>query len=251
MLAHEFGYDFFKLGEEAHVNLADFSTAGKKMQNIRSEMNQAGRAGFEFKVLTPPFSPEVIAQMQTISDEWLAGRDEKGYSLGFFDPNYLQRGEVAILEKDDRIEAFASLVVSHTEKQMAVDLMRFTASAPNGVMDVLFVNVFKYAKSQNYETFNLGMSPLANVGLHRQSFGRERLANLVYQFGSKVYSFEGLHHYKNKFSPTWQAMYIAYSRKSSIIAVMIGLLKVDNKGVAHAPEIDLRYTKDNLDEEDN
>ncbi|WP_336206919.1 phosphatidylglycerol lysyltransferase domain-containing protein, partial [Leuconostoc suionicum] len=76
-------------------------------------------------------------------DEWLAGRDEKGYSLGFFDPNYLQRGEVAILEKDDRIEAFASLVVSHTEKQMAVDLMRFTASAPNGVMDVLFVNVFK------------------------------------------------------------------------------------------------------------
>lgn len=251
MLAHEFGYDFFKLGEEAHVNLADFSTAGKKMQNIRSEMNQAGRAGFEFKVLTPPFSPEVIAQMQTISDEWLAGRDEKGYSLGFFDPNYLQRGEVAILEKDDRIEAFASLVVSHTEKQMAVDLMRFTASAPNGVMDVLFVNAFKYAKSQNYETFNLGMSPLANVGLHRQSFGRERLANLVYQFGSKVYSFEGLHHYKNKFSPTWQAMYIAYSRKSSIIAVMIGLLKVDNKGVAHAPEIDLRYTKDNLDEEDN
>ncbi|KAI3473407.1 hypothetical protein Pfo_031656 [Paulownia fortunei] len=101
MLAHEFVMTF-KLGEEAHVNLADFSTA------------------------------DVIAQMQAISDEWLAGRDKK----------------VAILEKDDRIEAFASLVVSHTEKQMAVDLMRFTASAPNGVMDVLFVNVFKYAKSQ-------------------------------------------------------------------------------------------------------
>ena len=89
------------------------------------------------------------------------------------------------------------------------------------------------------------MSPLANVGLHRQSFGRERLANLVYQFGSKVYSFEGLHHCKNKFTKVWQPMYIGYSRKSSIIAVMFGLLKIDNKGVKYAPKSDMRYTRSN------
>lgn len=155
------------------------------------------------------------------------------------------------MEKDDRIEAFASLVVSHTEKQMAVDLMRFTASAPNGVMDVLFVNVFKYAKAQNYETFNLGMSPLANVGLHRQSFGRERLANLVYQFGSKSILLKAYITTKINFLLRGRQCTLLIREKSSIIAVMIGLLKVDNKGVAHAPEIDLRYTKDNLDEEDN
>ena len=55
---------------------------------------------------------------------------------------------------------------------MTVDLMRFTHAAPNGVMDVLFVNVFDYAKQRHFKIFNLGMSPLANVGQHRQSFGR-------------------------------------------------------------------------------
>ncbi|WP_273947988.1 bifunctional lysylphosphatidylglycerol flippase/synthetase MprF [Leuconostoc mesenteroides] len=245
IMAHEFGYDFFKLGEEALVILDDFSTAGKKMQNIRSEMNQATRAGFKFKVLEPPFKHDVLQQMQLISDEWLAGREEKGYSLGFFDENYLQRGPIAVLEKEGQIEAFATLVTSYTEQQMTVDLMRFTHAAPNGVMDVLFVNVFDYAKQRHFKIFNLGMSPLANVGQHRQSFGRERLANLVYQFGSKVYSFEGLHHYKNKFTKVWQPMYIGYSRKSSIIAVMFGLLKIDNKGVKHAPKSDMRYTRSN------
>lgn len=245
MLAHEFGYDFFKLGEEAHVVLDAFSTAGKKMQNVRSVVNQAGRAGFEFKVITPPFNEEILKQLQKISDEWLAGREEKGYSLGFFDQNYIQRYPIAVLSKDNRIEAYATLVTSHTERQMAVDLMRFTKAAPNGVMDVLFVNTIAYAKSQGLQTLNLGMSPLANVGQHRQSFGRERLANLVYQFGSKVYSFEGLHHYKSKFTKTWVPMYIAYSRKSWIIMVMIGLLKIDNKGVKRAPAFKVVYDKDN------
>ncbi len=148
MLAHEFGYDFFKLGEEAHVIVTEFSTAGKKMQNVRSVINQANRAGFEFKVLQPPFSGEVMAQLRAISDEWLAGREEKGYSLGFFDENYLQRYPIAVLEKDGQIEAFATLVTSHTEQQLAVDLMRFTKQAPNGVMDVLFVNTIAYAKEK-------------------------------------------------------------------------------------------------------
>ncbi|MEX0380237.1 bifunctional lysylphosphatidylglycerol flippase/synthetase MprF [Leuconostoc sp. MS02] len=246
MLAHEFGYDFFKLGEEAQVLLDEFSTAGKKMQNIRSVVHQAARGGFEFNVLQPPFSQDIMMQLRTISDEWLAGREEKGYSLGFYDDRYIQRYPIAVLEKNSRIEAYATLVTSHTEQQMAVDLMRFTKKSPNGVMDVLFVNTIAYAKAQGLTTLNLGMSPLANVGQHRQSFGRERLANLVYQFGSKVYSFEGLHHYKSKFTKNWVPMYIAYSRKSWILMVMIGLLKIDNKGVARAPEIKVVYDKDNV-----
>jgi len=245
MLAHEFGYDFFKLGEEAHVALDQFSTSGKKMQNIRSVMHQATRGGFEFRVLQPPFSQDIMMQLRTISDEWLAGREEKGYSLGFYDDQYIQRYPIAVLEKNSHIEAYATLVTSHTEQQMAVDLMRFTKKSPNGVMDVLFVNTIAYAKAQGLMTLNLGMSPLANVGQHRQSFGRERLANLVYQFGSKVYSFEGLHHYKSKFTKKWVPMYIAYSRKSWILMVMIGLLKIDNKGVKRAPEIKVVYDKDN------
>lgn len=245
MMAHEFGYDFFKLGEEAHVIVSDFSTAGKKMQNVRSVVNQATRAGFTFQVIQPPFSSATLTQLRAISDEWLAGREEKGYSLGFFDENYLQRYPIAVLEKAGQIEAFATLVTSHSEQQLAVDLMRFTKQAPNGMMDVLFVNTIAYAQMQGLKTLNLGMSPLANVGQHRQSFGRERLANLVYQFGSKVYSFEGLHHYKRKFTKHWIPMYIAYSRKSWVIMVMLGLLKIDNKGVARAPEIKVVYDEDN------
>ena len=221
-----------KLGEEARVDTVNFKTAGKKFANIRSEINQAAAAGFEYEVLQPPFGPALMNELRTISNEWLNGREEKGYSLGFFDDHYLQRDGIGVLKAPDgHIVAFATLVTSHTENQMTVDLMRFTKESPNGTMDVLFVKTFEYARDAGYQTFNLGMSPLANVGLYQHSFIRERIANLIFQFGSAIYSFEGLRHYKRKFASDWQPYYIAYSNHSNIIFVMIALLLIDNPGV--------------------
>lgn len=232
MMVHEFGYNFMKLGEEAWVDTPSFKTAGKKFANIRSEINQATAAGFTYEVLQPPFSDALLQELRQISDEWLHGREEKGYSLGFFDDHYLQRGGIGVLKAPDgHIVAFATLVTSATENQMTVDLMRFTSESPNGTMDVLFVKTFEYARDAGYNTFNLGMSPLSNVGLHEQSFIRERVANLIYQFGSKIYSFEGLRHYKHKFASEWQPYYIGYSNHSNIAFVMIALLLIDNPGV--------------------
>ncbi|GAK30106.1 probable lysylphosphatidylglycerol synthetase [Weissella oryzae SG25] len=231
MVVHEFGYNFFKLGEEAWVDTTTFKLAGKKFANIRSVNNKVDKSGYLYEVVQPPFSKKLIADLKAVSDEWLNGREEKGFSLGYFKESYLQRDGIALLKSPEgNIVAFASLVTSKSENQMAVDLMRFTKNSPNGTMDVLFVKTFDYAKSQGFATFNLGMAPLTNVGIYRQSFMRERIANIVYRYGSSIYSFEGLRRYKNKFATTWHPYYIAYSNRSNIIYVMLALLSIDNTG---------------------
>ena len=42
-------------------------------------------------------------------------------------------------------------------------------------------------KTENIHYFNLGMAPLANVGQSRKSFIQERIAALIYEFGSEIY----------------------------------------------------------------
>ena len=49
----------------------------------------------------------------------------------------------------------------------------------------------------------MGMAPLANVGTEEDSFIEEKVANLVYVFAQRFYSFSGLQRYKEKFSPIW------------------------------------------------
>ncbi|MGX7172789.1 bifunctional lysylphosphatidylglycerol flippase/synthetase MprF [Enterococcus ratti] len=234
MILHEFGYDFIKMGEEAYVNLNHFTTSGKKMKGTRAVLNRIEREGFTFDVLQPPFSAEQMVIFKTISDNWLGSRKEKGFSLGFFSEDYLQRAPIAVVKNDqEEIVAFATIMPTYTNNQIGtIDLMRYDPKkAPSGSMDFLFLHLFNYMKEKKIHWFNLGMAPLSNVGTSRKSFLQERIAYLVYEFGSHFYSFHGLREYKSKYATNWVSRYTLYSRSSWIAYVMIALLIIDNASV--------------------
>jgi phosphatidylglycerol lysyltransferase len=112
-----------------------------------------------------------------------------------------------------------------------VDLMRYRDSAPNGVMDFLFISLFKYWQEEGIKHFDLGMAPLSNVGIYQHSFLQERAANMIYQFGSKIYSFQGLRNYKDKYAHDWIPRYTLYWRSNSILFSVYALLVIDNKPI--------------------
>lgn len=233
MTLHELGYDFIKMGEEAMVDVTTFTTSGKKMKGTRAVINKIDKEGYTFDVLQPPFSKDQMAVFKEISDTWLDGRKEKGFSLGFFDEDYLQRGPMAVVKnKEGEIVSFANIIPTYTKEIATIDLMRHhSQKAPSGSMDYLFIHLFEYVKEQGYHYFDLGMAPLSNVGTSRKSFIQERIAYLAYEFGSRFYSFQGLRDYKDKYASLWTARYTLYSRDSWIAYVMLAILLVDNRPV--------------------
>ncbi|EOL44424.1 bifunctional lysylphosphatidylglycerol flippase/synthetase MprF [Enterococcus caccae] len=229
MFLHEFGYDFIKMGEEAHVDLPNFTLSGKKMKSERAVMNRFTKENYRFEVLTPPFSRELMQELKQVSDEWLGSRKEKGFSLGFFSERYLQRGKIAVAKNQvGEIIAFANIMPTYSKEEATIDLMRYSKKAPSGVMDYLFISLFNYMNEEGFNYFNLGMAPLSNVGTSKKSFIQERVAYLVYEFGSRFYSFRGLRDYKEKYAAQWASRYTLYSRNSFIAYVMIALLIIDN-----------------------
>lgn len=230
---HEYGYDFIKMGEEAHVSLEAFTLTGKKMKNRRAVMNRLTKEGYKFELTPPPFDASFIEECQRVSDAWLDGRKEKGFSLGFFSDDYLQQAPIATIRNTDgQLIAFASMMPAYNNARISIDLMRHDpVLAPSGTMDYLFMNLFQQMKEAGFREFNMGMAPLANVGTSRKSFIQERIAYLVYHFGSRFYSFQGLRDYKSKYATDWQPKYTLYSRDSWIAYVMLSILKVDNASV--------------------
>ncbi|MGG5340844.1 phosphatidylglycerol lysyltransferase [Enterococcus sp. AZ020] len=229
MFLHEFGYDFIKMGEEAHVDLPSFTLSGKKMKSERAVMNRFTKENYSFEVLSPPFSDELVSELKQVSDEWLGSRKEKGFSLGFFNEYYLARSQIAVAKNQSgKIIAFANIMPTYTKEEGTIDLMRYSKEAPSGVMDYLFISLFQHMQEEGLAYFNLGMAPLSNVGTSRKSFIQERIAYLVYEFGSRFYSFQGLRDYKEKYATAWVSRYTLYSRESFIAYVMIALLIIDN-----------------------
>jgi phosphatidylglycerol lysyltransferase len=210
---HDAGFALFKLGETAIVELATFTTAGKRGEALRHSVNRATRDGAEFELLGQPPGEALWPQLRAVSDAWLSerGTAEKGFSLGNYNEAYLGRSPVAVIRVEERIVAFANLMPdygSHTE--LSVDLMRHHPDAPPGTMDYLFVELIQYARAQGYRYFNLGMAPLAGVGETRYARAGEKVARLAFEYGNRFYNYKGLRSFKEKFHPEWRSAYLAY-----------------------------------------
>ncbi|MCZ2258118.1 bifunctional lysylphosphatidylglycerol flippase/synthetase MprF [Sporosarcina sp. G11-34] len=228
---HEYGYGFFKLGEEAFVNLERFSFSGKKMKNARAIKNKFERELYRVELLTPPFQADLMQQLRIVSDEWLHGRKEKGFSLGFFDEKYLNTSEIAVMKGEEGIIGFASLMPMYdNHKVISVDLMRFKPGSPSGTMDYIFLSLFEWASESGYERFNIGMAPLSNVGLSKYSFLPEKLAAQLFLHGQFFYHFKGLRNFKEKYANNWEPKYLAYRKRSSLPITMAQLTLMIGKG---------------------
>lgn len=220
-LYHDFGYRFFKLGEEAIVDLNPFTIKGKKRAGLRAIYNRFEREGYTFHVEQPPFSHEFLQQLKDISDEWLGRKKEKGFSLGYFKEEYLQKAPIAVLkDKEGEIVAFMNIMPMYQEGEISIDLMRYSQDAPKGIMDALFIHLFQWGKEQGYTAFNMGMAPLSNVGTSFQSFWTERLAAVIFNNVRYMYSFSGLRSFKEKYKPVWRGKYLAYRKNRSLPATM-------------------------------
>ncbi|ALV21823.1 bifunctional lysylphosphatidylglycerol flippase/synthetase MprF [Carnobacterium antarcticum] len=222
------GFSFLKIGENAKVDLSDFSFKGKKNSDLRHIRNLYTTKNFQFEVVYPPYTESFQQTLKTISDEWLKGRKEHQFSLGFFDLEYLSREPVAILSNEKGIQAFASILPIANSQSISIDLMRFRNKAPSGTMDVLFISLFEWSKKSGYHSFNLGMAPLSNVGNEAYSHKKEKLVKYAYDFGNNIYRFHGLRSYKEKFHPEWSNVYIAYREEYKLISVLLALIKISN-----------------------
>ncbi len=58
---HDTGFALFKLGEMAIVDLASFTTAGKRGESLRHSVNRARRGGVSFELLEQPLSAGTVA----------------------------------------------------------------------------------------------------------------------------------------------------------------------------------------------
>jgi phosphatidylglycerol lysyltransferase len=217
-VAHDLGFVFFKLGEEAVVDLTSFDLKGNKAKSQRHAINAMEKAGGRFRIVQGAELSALLPALRRVSDAWLAakGATEKGFSLGRFNPDYLLRFPCAVVETGDgTVVAFANVLEGPRGEEISVDLMRHaelsTSELPSP-MEYLILKLIEDAKRRQIRRFNLGMAPLAAVGETRRARPVERLAHQFFLHGEAWYNYQGLRRFKERFHPAWEPRYLAYRR---------------------------------------
>ena len=205
------GLTLLKIGEEAYVPLHGFSLEGGKHKDLRQACNRYQKQGSSFEVVESNGVAPLLSEIRGVSDAWLSSKntEEKGFSLGFFDEDYLKRLPLAVVRRAGRVAAFANVLTGANSEELSIDLMRYVPEAADGAMDYLFAHLMLWGRERGYRRFCLGMTPLAGLDERPLAPMWNRLAGLVFRHGEHFYNFQGLRNYKEKFEPEWEPRYLA------------------------------------------
>lgn len=206
----DMGMSLHKLGEEAVVPLEGFSLEGHGRKELRYVVRRLEGEGLGFEIVPREGVAALLPELEAISDGWLElkATREKRFSLGYFNPAYLQEFPVAVVRGGDGLMAFTNLWLGARE-ELSCDLMRHRPEAPRGVMEYLFIKLMQWGAEQGFSRFNLGMVPFKGLESRALAPLWHRVGGMLFRHGEAFYNFKGLNQFKEKFNPQWTARYLA------------------------------------------
>jgi phosphatidylglycerol lysyltransferase len=215
------------LGQEGVVDLESFTLEGGEKKSIRNALNKIKEQGYTTHVNTPPLRDGLIQKLKAVSDEWLnlTEREEIIFSQGMFVEREIKEQTVISIEnKEEKIIAFLNIIPDYVKNEGTYDLLRKTSDAPNGIMDHILVELFKYFKSTGIRYVNLGFAPMS--GLDDPHNFTEKSMKFAYEKIRSFSHYKGQRDYKDKFNPQWNDKFLIYSNDYDLLQVPGVLAKV-------------------------
>jgi phosphatidylglycerol lysyltransferase len=234
------GFRKLKVGDDAIIDLAEFSLDGKERKSFRHVVNKLDEGGVRYQWYEPPIPDEIVSKTKDVSDEWLriAGRRERHFTLGTFNHAYIRSSPIAAAaDAGGSILAFANQIPSYRKGEATIDLMRHRPGAPPGIMDFLFIKLFLQLKAQGFTRFNLGMAPMSGFQEHENASVEEKAIHAFFQHLNFLFSYRGLKHYKAKFADSWEPRYAVYHTPLDLARMALALREVSGMKDAKASEL--------------
>ena len=208
------------LGQEGIVDLESFTLEGGEKKSIRNALNKIKEQGYTTHINTPPLRDGLIQKLKAVSEEWLklTEREEIIFSQGMFVEKEIKEQTVISIENsEEKIIAFLNIIPDYTKNEGTYDLLRKTADAPNGIMDHILVELFKYFKANGIRYVNLGFAPMS--GLNDPHNFTEKSMKFAYEKIRSFAHYKGQRDYKEKFNPQWNDKFLIYSNDYDLLQV--------------------------------
>ncbi len=215
------------IGQEAVVDIANFSMEGKRRQNLRTARNNLVKKGYLAKILEPPVPGNILQQLKAVSEDWLdkLGKEEMVFSQGMFLEEEVKQHTVLILQAPDgRIVAFLDIIPDYRPSELRYDLIRKLTDEYAGCLDMLMVELINYCKEKGYHSLNMGMAPMSGIGTPKDF--RERTIKFGYEKIKRFQHYRGLRNFKEKFDPRWENKYLIYEHHFDLLLLPAALNKV-------------------------
>ena len=221
-----------ELGDEAIVDVGEFSLDGRTMRNVRQMVNRVERAGYTAEIhRVRDLPPETLAMFQQQAASWRGAETERGYSMALGrlgDPADGDCVAVAAMQ-EGALRAFLHFVPWGTDG-LSLDLMRRDRAADPGLNEYLITATLRACPrlgvtrvSLNFAVFRSALERGGRLGAGPVI----RAWRGILVFASRWFQIESLYRFNAKFQPEWQPRYIVFPGASDLPRIAIAALEAE------------------------
>ncbi len=241
----ETGLDALEIGDEAVVDVADFTLDGRPMRNVRQMVNRTGRAGYTCRVRrVAELSERDLHQIRAAAEAWRGAGTERGFSMALGRLGDPADGDCVVVtahggRRDGTgtatpapqgdLRAFLHFVPWGRDG-ISLDLMRRDRDADPGLNELLIVKVLQEAPGLGVTRVSL------NFAMFRSALARgERLGagpvlrswRAILLFLSRWLQIESLYRFNAKFRPIWEPRFLVYPGARDLPRIGISTLQAE------------------------
>jgi len=221
-----------ELGDEAVVNVADFSLSGRSMRNVRQMVNRVAKNGYVAEVRrVQDISQKELDAIVRAADSWRGSHTERGFSMALGRIGAVGDGNCVLVTATENgvVRAVLQLVPWGADG-LSLDLMRRDKGAQPGLNDFLIVETIKTAPCLGVKRISL------NFAVFRAALERgERIGagpvlkawRSVLIFMSKWFQIESLYKFNAKFNPVWQPRFFVFPGSKDTPRIALAALEAE------------------------
>jgi lysyl-tRNA synthetase class 2 len=227
------GLDSLELGDEAVLDLTEFSLEGRSMRVVRQAVNRVTRAGYTLDVhrqsaLDGDELTELVATAESLRGEDV----ERGFSMALGrigDPSDPELVVARARDADGRLVAVLTFV-PWGKDGLSLDLMRRAKDTENGTIEFVVVGVVQRAQELHVQRISLNFAVFRSVFERGSRVGAGPVLRLWHRallIASRWWQIESLYRANAKYQPEWVPRFVCFRRAGELARVAIAAAEAE------------------------
>jgi lysylphosphatidylglycerol synthetase-like protein (DUF2156 family) len=231
---NESGMHNVYIGDEAVVDIQQFSLAGGGKKGLRQAHNRIKKYGYTATFHDPSrLDQEVAAELISLMGLSRRGDQERGFSMmlgRIFDPRDQGLLLTVVHGPDGHPAAMCQFVPATGINGYSLDLMRRDPGEhPNGLLDFALCSTIEHLKADGCGGLSLNFAALRSTLAGEK--GDSTMQRAERWFLKRVSSFaqiETLWRFNAKYDPDWLPRYVAFDTAEHLVPVIMAILRAES-----------------------
>ncbi|MFG2867636.1 phosphatidylglycerol lysyltransferase domain-containing protein [Streptomyces sp. NPDC048338] len=240
----ETGLDALELGDEAIVDVPDFSLTGRAMRNVRQMVKRIERNGYTTKVRrVRDLTDSELAHIRQAAADWRGTDTERGFSMALGRIGDPGDGDavIATAHKNDPdqpadphspygdLKAIIHFVPWGTDG-MSLELMRRDRSADPGMNELLIVAALQESPRLGITRVSLNFAMFRSALARGEKIGAGPVLRVwrgLLVFLSRWFQIESLYKFNAKFRPRWEPRFVVYRKSGDLPRIGLAAMQAE------------------------